>query len=127
MFNLYEYNAPLTLHYSVNGHAYTQAWPFPTTNGFTSRSVSIDLNKADLVNGPQFISLWADQAIIAMNFNVVLVNAGGTPSPTATATATATPTATPSPTATATAIPDVCTQAYYKNGILTSGPVITCP
>jgi len=105
MFNFYEYNAPLTLSYTINGHAYSAPWPDSNNNGFTSRSISIPLNKADLVAGAQSVSIWADQAIIVSNINIVLVNvpSGGVPTstPTSTATATSTSTSTPTPTPTA--------------------------
>jgi hypothetical protein len=60
------------------------------------------------------------------------INATFTPTPSPTATPTRTPTqtaipATSTPTATSTTTAPVCREAYYKDGVLTQGPVRVCP
>lgn len=53
--------------------------------------------------------------------NVEAFVLGATPSPTPVPTPVPTPQPTPTPT------PDVCNIAYYRNGVLTVGPIVNCP
>ncbi len=152
MFNFYSYNAPLTFTYVINGHPNTGAWPYPDTQTFSPKTISFDVPKSELLPGPNTISLTANAGVIVANINLVLVDVtdGGSPTPTpvpptatvvppsitpAPPTSTVvppsqTPTsipATATPTPTSTPVADVCNEAYFKNGVLTMGPVRTCP
>jgi hypothetical protein len=73
----------LTFQYSVNGHAHTQAWPYPDTQAFTPRTLAVPVPVSDLVAGPNAITLsvagndyteWA-------NVNIALLGAGGVVQP----------------------------------------------
>jgi hypothetical protein len=71
-----------TIEYSINGHAHTYAWPYPDTQGNTTRTLAIEIPVAELVAGPNAIRLglqggYAEWAHI----NIALLDAGGTVAP----------------------------------------------
>lgn len=137
MFNFYHYDAPITFKYTVNGHAHTAPWPFPTTQGFTWRTLALPIPLTDLVAGNNTVTIGGNQEMAIANVNIVLAGAGGggsgtpptdTPTvvPTNTATATpttvpstltATPTATPTATATNTPQAGTCAVVAVLNGV----------
>ncbi len=152
MFNFYTYTAPVTFTYVINGHSHTGAWPYPDTQSFSGETISFDVPKTDLVAGANTISLSGTQVFIVANINLVLVDVtdGGSPTPTpvpptatvvppsitpAPPTSTVvlpspTPTsipATATPTPTGTPVTAVCNEAYFRDGVLTMGPVRPCP
>jgi hypothetical protein len=95
MFNAYFFTQPSSFSFAVNEHPYNVAWPFPYSQSYSAGSFSFDINKADLVAGPQAIKIWADQGIVVSNVNIVLVNVGPVdiaPSPTPPPTPIPTPT-----------------------------------
>lgn len=101
MFNFHHYDAPITLNWSVNGHAHSTPWPFPDTQTNTPRTLAVDVPLTDLVAGANNITLKAasGELLAVSNINIVLVNVGGTPStPSPTPSFTSTPSATSSPT-----------------------------
>jgi hypothetical protein len=110
--------APVTFNYTVNGHAHTQAWPFPDTASLSWRSVALPVPLSDIVAGTNMLTLSATQPIQVANVDLILVGAGGVasgggssgsqaPPPQEPATSTLTPTvtttSTPTPRASATA------------------------
>jgi hypothetical protein len=79
MFNAWFATQPTTFSFTLNGHPYSIAWPFPYSSTFTTNSFMFAVNKADLVNGPNAITLWSDQSMVVTNVNVVLAGSGGVP------------------------------------------------
>jgi hypothetical protein len=77
MFNAWFETQPTTFSFTLNGHRYSFAWPFPYSSTFATGSFMFPVNKSDLVAGPNAITLWSDQGIVVMNINVVLAGAGG--------------------------------------------------
>jgi hypothetical protein len=77
MFNAWFETQPRSFSFTLNGHSYSFAWPFPYSSTFTINSFMFPVNKADLVAGPNAITLWADQYIVVANVNVMLAGAGG--------------------------------------------------
>jgi hypothetical protein len=75
MFNAYFQTQPQTISFTLNGHRYSFAWPFPYSQNFSNNSFMFPVNKADLVAGPNAITLWSDQSIVVSNVNVVLAGA----------------------------------------------------
>jgi hypothetical protein len=64
----------------VNGRTYTQAWPYPDRQDFTTRTNAVTVALNDLVVGTNVVTIGADQAMIVSNVNIVLVNVpGGVP------------------------------------------------
>jgi hypothetical protein len=78
-FNAWFEKQPKTFSFTLNGHRYSFAWPFPYSSNFTIGSFMFPVNKSDLVAGPNAITLWSDQGMVVMNINVVLAGAGGVP------------------------------------------------
>ena len=75
MFNAWYETQPKTISFTLNGHRYSFAWPFPYSTNFASSSFMFPVNKSDLVAGPNAIALGADQYMVVENVNVVLAGA----------------------------------------------------
>lgn len=154
MFNAYYFDQPKTFSFTINGHAYSMPWPFPYSSSYGTSTFSFDINKADLISGPQAIKIWADQNIVISNINIVLVNVGPVPggtteitppassptpilptvsqaSPTPTPKPTSTPIPNNSPTPTTTPLtgdttsPSVTLNSPAPGSILTNGSIVT--
>src|SRR5262249_24409380 len=79
MFNAWFEKQPKTFSFTLNGHRYSFAWPFPYKSSFAMNSFMFPVNRADLVAGPNTIMLWSDQYMVVENVNVMLAGAGGVP------------------------------------------------
>jgi hypothetical protein len=79
MFNAWFETQPKTISFTLNGHPYSFAWPFPYSSSFATNSFMFPVNKSDLVAGPNAITLGSDQYMVVDNVNVVLAGAGGVP------------------------------------------------
>ena len=107
LLNFFNYDPISSFTYSINGHQHTAPWPYPGNQGFTPRTLALDVPLSDLVAGPNAIQWVASQAAIVANLGIVLVNvSGGPPS-------TSTPTSTPPPVPTSTPLPASPTTAPY--------------
>ncbi len=117
-------SSPSVINYSLNGHTYSEAWPYSPNGSTTWRTMFMPVNLSDVTAGSNVITVATDQAMAVANVDLILVGAGGssgsgsgsggsatstpvsTNTPMATATntaiATATKTLTVAPTATAT-------------------------
>jgi hypothetical protein len=84
LFNFWtESSNALTFQYSINGHAHTQAWPYPDTQSWTPRTLAVPVPLSDLVAGPNAITLTAAGNEYAewANVNIALLGAGGVVQP----------------------------------------------
>jgi hypothetical protein len=109
LFSFFHYDPPTVLNLTVNGHAHHVAWPFPNRLGFTWRTFAVTIPIQDLVAGTNSVTIGGDQPIVTSNVNIVLVNAGASP--------TGSPTEVPVPTDTPMATPaDTPTDAVPPNG-----------
>jgi hypothetical protein len=79
MFDAWFEVQPKTLSFTLNGHPYGFPWPFPYASTFSINSFMFPVNKADLVAGPNKLTIWSDQSMVVMNIDVVLAGAGGLP------------------------------------------------
>lgn len=81
LFNFFHYDKPTSLLVTVNGHSYTQAWPYPDSVGYTGRTTALTIALSDLVAGTNVVTIkGSDQPVIVSNVNIVLVNVpGGVP------------------------------------------------
>jgi hypothetical protein len=77
MFDAWFETQPKTFAITLNGHPYSFAWPFPYSSTFAMNSFMFAVNKADLVAGPNALTIASDQSMVVMNINVVLAGAGG--------------------------------------------------
>lgn len=79
LFTFYHQTAPRTITYKVNnGPVRNAAWPFPSTQGFTARTISLNVPISDLVAGqPNRIEISADQPMEVSNIGISLQGAGG--------------------------------------------------
>lgn len=67
-----------TIAYSINGHAHTFAWPYPDTQGFTTRTLAIPVLLDELVAGPNHVTLgMTDSPAEWAHVNIALLDAGG--------------------------------------------------
>jgi hypothetical protein len=81
-FEFYNYDAPKTLTYVVNGHAQTINWPFPDTNGYFTRSLAVPVPLSEVVSGTNTINIYsAEQSLVVSNVDLIMVGAGGVVSP----------------------------------------------
>jgi hypothetical protein len=115
-FNFFHTVAPSSLTYVINGNTHTIPWPYPTTQGWTIRTLAVPVALSEVVAGTNVVGVTApDQSIDVFNMDLILVGAGGTPNgvpppqasqtpstttPTVTATASTASTVTPTPTST---------------------------
>ena len=75
LFNFYHYDAPSVLNVTVNGHTHATPWPYPETQGYTWRTLAVDIPITDLVAGTNQVTIGAtDQAIATSNVDIVLAN-----------------------------------------------------
>jgi hypothetical protein len=81
MFDAWFETQPSRFSFILNGHRYSFAWPLPYSSTFAINSFMFPVNKADLVAGPNAITLWSDQSMVVQNVNVVLAGAGGVVTP----------------------------------------------
>jgi hypothetical protein len=79
MFDAWFETQPTTFSFTLNGHPYSFAWPFPYSSTFITNSFMFPVNKSDLVAGPNAITLWSDQSMVVSNVDVVLSGAAGVP------------------------------------------------
>jgi hypothetical protein len=80
LFNFFAYDRPSAFSISVNGHKYTQAWPYPDSQTFTWKTNAITIPIGDLVTGTNVVTIGADQTMAVANVNIVLVDVpGGVP------------------------------------------------
>lgn len=80
LFNFYHQDVPSTLNVTVNGHAHPTPWPYLDTVGYVERTFAVTIPITDLVPGTNVVQLGSNQAIVASNVNIVLVNVpGGVP------------------------------------------------
>jgi hypothetical protein len=73
---MFNYGIPKisTWTYSINGHVHTTATPVASpVSGW--QSVALPVTLSDLVNGPQAVQIWGNQATVVANVNIVLVAA----------------------------------------------------
>jgi hypothetical protein len=117
LFSFFHYDPPTVLNVTVNGHTHQVAWPFPNRLGFTWRTFAVTIPIQDLVAGTNSVTIGGDQPMVTSNVNIVLVNAGASP--------TGSPTEAPVPTDTPMATPaDTPTDAVPPNGpVPTDTPV----
>jgi len=106
LFDLTVYDAPLTISYTINGHPYSAAWPFPgDTRTYLTHTTFVPVTLTDLVPGPQAITISTGTLIVVSQVNIVLVAAGSPgAAPVPTSPPNATPIATPIATATQAAV-----------------------
>jgi hypothetical protein len=79
MFNAYAGTQPTKFSFTINGHAYSFAWPLPHSTGYSTNSFMFPVKATDLVAGPNTIRIWSDQYMVVANVNIVLAGAGGVP------------------------------------------------
>lgn len=77
LFTFYHYDAPKTFTFSINGHVHNAAFPFPESDGFTYRTISLPFPISDLVMGPNKIVIYSDQTLEVANVNISLAGAAG--------------------------------------------------
>ena len=59
----------------MNGHTHATPWPYPETQGYTWRTLAVDIPITDLVAGTNQVTIGAtDQAIATSNVDIVLAN-----------------------------------------------------
>jgi hypothetical protein len=79
LFTTEDQGAPSVVNVIVNGHAHTEAWPFPNT-GWSPRPHAVTIPVTDLVPGTNVVQIGADKSIATSNVNIVLVAVpGGVP------------------------------------------------
>jgi hypothetical protein len=79
MFNAWYGTPPSKFSFTLNGHAYSFAWPYPFSSPYSINSFMFPVKATDLVAGANEIVLWSDQHIVLANINIVLAGAGGVP------------------------------------------------
>jgi len=74
---------PFSLDYSINGHAYSYAWPFPWNNINSDKTLTIPVSLADVQTGDNALTFSTASAVGLTVFNVdlIMVGAGGIVSP----------------------------------------------
>jgi hypothetical protein len=79
-FNFWSESAPFPIQYAVNGHAHTAPWPFADSDAFTPRALSVPVPLTDLVAGTNTVTIsTGSYGLNVMNFDLILVGAGGLP------------------------------------------------
>ncbi len=74
LFNFHHYDAPSMLTVTVNGHAHGVPWPYPDRDGWTWRTLAVEVPIADLVEGTNEVTIGADAFLATSNVNIVFVN-----------------------------------------------------
>jgi hypothetical protein len=80
-FNFYHYDPPRSLTYTVNGHSHTLSWPYPDTQGYTTRTLAAPVPLTDIVTGSNAVNIWSEQALVVSNVDLILAGAGGVVAP----------------------------------------------
>jgi hypothetical protein len=73
----YEATPPFAINYAINGHAHTQAWPYPDNKSFTPRTLAIPLSLSELQAGTNTLAITPPVYMNIMNVDLVMVGAGG--------------------------------------------------
>jgi hypothetical protein len=84
LFNFWtEAQPPFTFEYSINGHAHTQAWPYPDNMSFAIRTLAIPVALNELVAGANTITLTAQGGVYTewTHVNIALLDAAGVVQP----------------------------------------------
>jgi hypothetical protein len=82
LFNYWAFRAPLTFEYTINGHAHTQAWPYPDSQGNTPRTLAVPISVSELVAGSNVITLGVTNEYAEwVNVNIALLDAAGVVAP----------------------------------------------
>jgi hypothetical protein len=72
---------PYPLQYSVNGHAHTEAWPFPWSNDNSPKTLTIPVSLADVVEGDNVLTFSSAEGMTVSNVDLIMVGAGGVVTP----------------------------------------------
>jgi len=77
-FNYYIETAPVTLSFSVNGHAHSLAWPYPDNRQFTNLTIGIPIPLSDVQTGVNTITFSpSGYAMNVANIDLIMVGGGG--------------------------------------------------
>jgi hypothetical protein len=81
-FNFFLETAPITLNYSVNGHALSTAWPYPDNRQFSPLTLGVPIPLSDVQAGNNVVTFsTGNYSMTVMNIDIIVMGGGGIVNP----------------------------------------------